>query len=324
MKKNILFTLILAFVTFTSFQNVNAMEKIEENQYINVNGIIMSEQQINNLKGLGFTDDQINKMTQDEFDNNKDIEAEVVAETTKYYKTIIVHDNSASEFSVKAIGSDIPYSYTEEVTEEEYNNSSDTSLIMPYGLTNGYTETNYKKMTTTISYISSSNNYRYKNDLVWKTIPSTRSYDIIAIGIDSTVSVDPNSTYFQQNIDIYNDFNGTCRYTYDTSGVWSASSRGYARTFKIPDNSLSLNGYVGGLSSYMYFNVQKLTSNTIYVLNAYGSYKHAQKSVSSSVSTGVTVGFPEIISFSGSVSTTVVESYDSMSTAHAAYSGLSW
>lgn len=47
--------------------------------------------------------------------------------------------------------------------------------------------TSSKKMITTI--ISINNCYRYKVSLEWTKIPSTRSYDIIGLGIDNTVKV---------------------------------------------------------------------------------------------------------------------------------------
>lgn len=73
----------------------------------------------------------------------------------------------------------------------------------------------------------------------------------------------------------------------------------------------------------MYFDIQKLTSATILTLNAYGDYKHAQKTVSSSVSNGVSIGTGGI-SFDASISASITESYDSISTAQATWSGLSW
>lgn len=265
---------------------------------------------------MGFSEREIIAMDQEEFDNNKNLNGEIVAQTTKYYKTITTYSD-ASTYSINNATN--PTSITIEITEEEYNNSNDELLITPLGNTNGYTETNYKKMTTTI--VKNGNYYRYKNDLVWKRMPSTRSYDIQGIGIDSTVSGVSSSKYFKRIADIEDSANLVCYFDNSTSGTWELSGTGYAVNFKLPANTSTTT--VTALSSHMYFDVQKLTSATILTLNAYGDYKHAQKTVSSSVSNGVSIG-TDGISFDASVSVSITESYDSMSTAQATWSGLSW
>ncbi len=265
---------------------------------------------------MGFSEREIITMEQEEFDNNKNLNGEIVAQTTKYYKTITTHSNA----STKSINNKTnPISITVEITEEEYNNSNDEALIIPLGNTNGYTETNYKKMTTTI--VKNGSYYRYKNDLVWKKMPSTRSYDIQGIGIDSTISGVSSSKFFKRIADINDSANSVCYYENSTSGAWELSGTGYAVTFKLPANTSTTT--VTALSSHMYFDIQKLTSATILTLNAYGDYKHAQKTVSSSVSNAVSIGTGGI-NFDSSVSVSIIESYDSMSTAQATWSGLSW
>jgi len=312
--KKILFLLIILF----TFQNVKALEINDDGIYINYNNIEMTQKEINNLINLGFTEKQISLMDEEEFNSNKNLQGEIVAQETKYYMTTITYSNSASTLSVK---SSLPLkSETIEITEEEYNNSDDLiDNVSINGKSNGYVETNYKKMTTTI--VKNGSNYRYKNDLVWKKMPSTRSYDIIGIGIDSTVSGISSSKYLKQIADISDSSTKTCYYQFSSSATWKQSSSGYAATFKLISNTSKKT--VTALETYMYFNVQKLTENTIKVINAYGSYRHAQKKVESSVSNGVSIGTGGI-SFEASVSTSIKESYDSMSTAQATWSGISW
>lgn len=316
MKKNILFSIFTIFILLFSIQNVSALELDENGYYTNANNIKISEQQLENLQNMGFSEREIIAMGQEEFDNNKNLNGEIVAQTTKYYKTITTYSD-VSTYSINNATN--PTSITIEITEEEYNNSNDELLITPLGNTNGYTETNYKKMTTTI--VKNGNYYRYKNDLVWKRMPSTRSYDIQGIGIDSTVSGVSSSKYFKRIADIEDSANLVCYFDNSTSGTWELSGTGYAVNFKLPANTSTTT--VTALSSHMYFDVQKLTSATILTLNAYGDYKHAQKTVSSSVSNGVSIG-TDGISFDASVSVSITESYDSMSTAQATRSGLSW
>ncbi len=207
----------------------------------------------------------------------------------------------------------------EEITEEEYNNAPTEDVISPLELTDGYTPTEYKKMKTTI--ISVNNRYRYKVNLDWKKMPKTRSYDVIGIGIDSTVSGISSTKHFQQTL-VLDNLIDSCEYVTKTEGAWTLSSSGYAVTFKLHGSIYGLKPVVG-LSSSMYFEVQKLTSQKLQVLNAYGDYKHAQKTVTSSVSSAVSVGTGGI-SIDMGTSVSGAEAYDRMTTAQATWSGLNW
>ena len=198
--------------------------------------------------------------------------------------------------------------------EEEFNNNKDL-------LGHGYTETNYKKMTTTI--IAVNGRYRYKNDLVWKTLPSARSYDILSIGIDPGIVSGISSTkYYRTTYEGKYNNTGAGFCNISTNGIWNLGSNGYLVTFELPSNTSDTT--ITSISSYMYFEVQKIPTYTIQTLNAYGNYKHAQKKVDSSVSFGVSVGSGGGISFDVSVSSSTVTSYDSMDTAQATLSNISW
>lgn len=314
MKKNLtLFMVTLVAFIFT-FQKVNALEITEDGLYKNYNNILITSEELENLRNLGFTEKQIEVMDEDEFEANKNLNGEVLNETSKYYKTITVYDNK-NVYSINNTKTNAIISYSVEISESEYNNSN--SQINPLGLSNGYTNTEYKKMTTTI--ISVNNRYRYKNTLEWKKMPTTRSYDIMGIGIDSTVSGISNTKYFKRIADMQNSNN--CYYDTSSSGIWKLSGTGYGVTFKLPSDPA---GYVmKGLESYMYFEVQKLTSAKILTLNAYGDYKHAQKTVDNSFTSGLSIGTGGI-NFDVSVSTSVKESFDNINTAQATWSGLNW
>ncbi len=312
MKKNIFMygIFILVMTLFTS--KVSALEYINE-KYVNAYGIEITEKQKENLENLGFTELEIETMDQEEFDNNKDLNAMLVAQTDKYYKTIVIYP---SEISTYSLNKNL-LSTTTEISKEEYENS-DENLISPLANTNGYTETNYKKMTTTIAKVNNSY-FRYKNTLVWKKLPATRSYDIIGIGIDSTVSGVSSSKYYRTTAEIDDSAQQVCTFaTYSSVQAWELSGSGYAATFKVPSDTTTRK--VTSLSTEMYFNVQKLTNTTIKTLNAYGDYKHAQLTVDASVGAGVSIGTGGI-SFDASVSASIVEKFDSMSTAQATWTG---
>lgn len=320
MKKNMKKTLTLFMVTLVAFiftfQKVNALEITEDGLYKNYNNILIKSEELENLRNLGFTEKQIELMDEEEFEANKNLSGEVLAEITKYYKTTTTYDDK-NLYSINNTRTNIILSYSEEITEDEYNNSN--SQMFPFGLTNGYTETNYKKMTTTI--ISVNNRYRYKNTLVWKNIPSTRSYDIIGIGIDSTVSGISSTKYFrtiadmQKSNDSYHQVSGV--------GTWKLSGTGYGVTFELPSDPIKDGYSMKGLESYMYFEVQKLTSAKILTLNAYGDYRHAQRTVDDSISYSFSIGTGGI-NFDASLSESIKTSYDDINTAQATLSGLNW
>ena len=128
--------IILSIFTFLTFsKNVNALETINNEMYFNSNNVAMTEKQIGNLRNLGFTDNQIELMDQEEFDNNKDLNGEVLTETVKYYKTITIENPRVSLYSLE----NTPITISKEITEEEYNNSE--NAVQTFGLVDGKTET---------------------------------------------------------------------------------------------------------------------------------------------------------------------------------------
>ena len=48
----------------------------------------MSQSELENLRNLGFLNNEIDVMTQEEFDNNKNLNSVLVSQNIKYYKTI--------------------------------------------------------------------------------------------------------------------------------------------------------------------------------------------------------------------------------------------
>ena len=261
---------------------------------INNNSIKISTEEYNNLINLGFTEKEIFNMSAVEYENNKDLIGEIVSSDIKYYKTVTFY-NDANEQVAK---NDI------EISEDEYS-FANSNTMSSHGLIVGYTETNYKKMTTNI--ISLSNKYRYKVSLEWKNMPSTRSYDIIGIGIDSSVYIYSN-IYFQQNY-CYND--GSC-----SSSVISTPKKtntGGAASFKLPTSSS-----ISDLSSYLYFTVDKSSDNTLSELNAYGDYSHATSSIDSESAKNYSINSAGIV-----LNSSIYNKYDEIQLAHARWTG-SW
>lgn len=254
MKAKVMFTLLLMGSIFFLCQEVEARECY----VVNNNGICISSEEYNNLTNLGFFDFEIMNMSEDIYNSNKDIVA-----NGKTTKTTYVAD------TYYYVGNKV-YTTSREVSEEEYNE------ILPLceksvgvrGVSSGYTETTGKRMDNTI--IELSNNLRYKVTLRWKTMPVTRSYDIIGIGLDQDK--------------VYASGNRTFSQTYCVTAMTCSSSSvadinnqqtGVGASFKLPSGS-----YVF-MSSYLYYDVSKRNGvGTLTNTASYGDYAHATTNVS--------------------------------------------
>lgn len=218
---------------------------------------------------------------------------------TKYYKTTTIVDITNSTYSLNEINN----SYSEEITKEEYDNFDLNNLIVPLDYSNGYVETNYKKMTCSI--VKNGSVYRYKVVLEWKTMPSTRSYDIIGIGFPA--SVKPQSSLaFNQN---YCYTNGSC-YT-GVSYTPYIGVNGVGASFALPTGALS------SLKQTLYVDMVKSdSSSTILRQYAYGDYSHATKSISYDNSRKYVVSSGGIV-----LNSSINDYYDTINTANATWSG---
>ncbi len=217
----------------------------------------------------------------------------VLAETTKYYKTITFL-GTTNTYSLN----NNSISTTTEITEEEYNNSN---VLLR---TNSSTtiETTYKKMTATIT--ANGNYYRYKNRLVWKNIPKVRSYDIIGIGFQTSVKV-KGDTHFSQTYCVVS--NGC---TTTTTNYPKIFTNGAGTSFKIPTGDLYQ------LDQTFYFDVEKNTQYTIINQTINGDYAHATSSISLANSKKYVMDLDKL-----ELENSIVDKYDTISSAEATWSG---
>lgn len=216
----------------------------------------------------------------------------VVSETIKYYKTI--YYNNASTLQVNSLNNNS--AETIEISKEEYDNANPNELIPNLvGI-----ETAYKKLTSQI--IQNGAFYRYRAELTWKNIPSKRSYDIMGIGFNSSVS--PIGTpVFQMT---YCKTNGYC----NTSSTHTPQTftNGLGTSFKLPSDDLT------SLSSVLYFNVTK-NSNTVTSQFAAADYSHATSDISKNNAKNY------YVSGSGIVLNGITSYYDNMSSATSYWNG---
>ncbi len=227
---------------------VIGMKESKAEEYINYNGIHMTEAEYNTLINLGFTKNQIYHMDYETYENNKDLDAKLISQTTRYYKTISTGYGTG---------------YDVEVTEEEYKNSATDKLTFD----RGYVDTTYKTITSSIS--QNGNKYRYNVSTLWKQMPSTRSYDIIGIGFANAVYIN-SSVYFS-----YTYANASWQYTTSSQYYNKKSlSTGGAAVYKLPT------GTIKSLSATLYYDVSKSSgAGTITNLSICGDYAHATANV---------------------------------------------
>lgn len=173
MKNKSLILLVFCKMLFTN-SRVHVLE-YDKNTYVNIHGVEMTCEQLNNLQNLGFNEKDILHIDQEEFDANKYLFGEVVAETVKYYKTTTYYPNNLNLLSINSFEH---ISVSKKINFEEYEQGNNSIEIKPNGLSNGYTETTYKRMTTTIINLGS--NYRHATSNFTNT---TFSFSITAFRI---------------------------------------------------------------------------------------------------------------------------------------------
>lgn len=229
--------------------------------------------------------------------NEDEVVNEVVAETTKYYKTVTILNNSEI-MTVAGMGE--LSSFTTEITKEEYENADSDGISPQASVT-----TNYKKLTSTISKFSSYY-YEYSASLTWRNIPKTRSYDIIGVGYYASVKLAGGIEYNQS----YCNVDGNC-YSENAGYYNYRGSNGYGAMFHLPSGSLT------SLSQSISILVEKTNpDSTIIEQLCAADYSHAQKTVAYSVAKNFAVD-PGGIKLLGDN----YSYYDSIDTADAVWRG---
>ena len=279
---------------------VNASNEV---YYTNNEGLGMTEIQYNNLLNQGFTEKQIERMDFETFNKNKDIEATIVAQKKQYVKTTTTMRNGIQTHTSQILTED---EMNEEVQAEKERN--------PYSLRgatgtyyNGASQNSYKIIFTTIAYLSTYDVMRYKVDTYWQMMPTTRSYDIIAIGIELPKVQIISGIDCRQDWRTSSDVSG-----YNTVCMPKTEGTGGSAMIDLPSGSLHI------LESYIYFTVDKKPGvNTITSLTATGDYAHATLNVSDDAYNYYNVNYVNGIE----IDNPYANSYDDMNEAKAYFEG---
>lgn len=270
-------------ILFVPFGFVKAQNISDDISYItNQNGVRISMTDYNLLTNI-YSDAYIQTMTSEGYENfkAKNININNLVKSEKYYKTVIDHLNNVVTNT--------------EVTENEFNNYNPN--IQTLSVSN-FVETQYKKLSLTLS-----DNHNGYGDifvgLLWKMIPSTRAFDVIAVRYVGMTDVD--GTQWGKQI-----WGTNGNYTYVNYG-WNGTNinrqdNGFGISMNITNDST-----INYLENYIESAVQ-FTGNFQW---AGASYQHATSNTTLAQSKSYTLaenGKNGVILFTGNIG----EKYDNM------------
>ncbi len=284
-KNNKVVKFLLAIMVVVSMSAINVRHPLASEVYFtNYYGIEMTEEEYSTLLNLGFTEREINYMLEREFEENKDLDATLVASNIKYFKTVVPMYGT---------------SYSVEVTQSEYLNHSN---IQPLGVLYTY----YREEVSTIS--QNGTKYRYKLSTGWLNWPSVASYDIMAIGFVNSVYISSNNPYFNYSYDLADGSHVTSTVYYDKK----KTSTGGSAVYKMPSNVVTL-------TSNLYFDVMKNTNDTLTSLTMCADYGHALYTVTTTQAANHTISTGGI-----ELDATVYNYYDDTPCCDAIITDISW
>lgn len=270
-------------ILFVPFGFVKAQNISDDISYItNQNGVRISMSDYNLLTNI-YSDAYIQTMTNEDYENfkAKNININNLVKSEKYYKTVIDHLNNVVTNT--------------EVTENEFNNYNPN--VQTLSVSN-FVETQYKKLSLTLS-----DNHNGYGDifvgLLWKMIPSTRSFDVIAVRYVGMTDVD--GTQYGRQI-----WGTNGNYTYVNYG-WNGTNinrqdNGFGISMNITNDST-----INYLENYIESAVE-FTGNFQW---AGASYQHATSNTTLAQSKSYTLaenGKNGVILFTGNIG----EKYDNM------------
>ena len=270
-------------IIFVPFGFVKAQNISDDISYItNQNGVRISMTDYNLLTNI-YSDAYIQTMTSEGYENfkAKNININNLVKSEKYYKTVIDHLNNVVTNT--------------EVTENEFNNYNPN--IQTLSVSN-FVETQYKKLSLTLS-----DNHDGYGDifvgLLWKMIPSTRAFDVIAVRYVGMSDVD--STQYGRQIWGTNGNYSYVEYGWNGTNI-NRQDNGFGISMNITNDSTInyLENYIGS--------AVKFNGNFQW---AGASYQHATSNTTLAQSKSYTLaenGKNGVILFTGNIG----EKYDNM------------
>lgn len=284
MKKTFVSTIILVIMLVITCANVKADEVQHDNCYQNKKGVCITENDLNKLKAY-FHTSVIDELNQNEVE--KFLNSTIVDTQTKYFKSVYqgekVIDNT-------------------EISKEEYDNAPSTTSKCDMNTRSsdvGYFETSYKSLTSSIFQYN--NSYSFMTTLLWKIVPVTRSYDVIAFRTRhlSYSNVAGAQTYYVGNNSTLINYN-------TNSAGYKGLSNGAGISMNLKDDS-NITSFVMTIVADM--QISEYNYSTAHVFT---TYQHATSSLTRDQSKSYTLqagGLGDVLYYSN---TNIRNKYDDM------------
>ena len=282
MKKKFVVVALLMIILAPHYVNAEIINSSTLTNYItNENGVVIDKNDFDVITKI-YSENYANVMTNEDYLRFKErnIDISKIKQTTKYFKTTI--DNLTHNVT------------TTEVGENEYNSYNPDVEPLVYT----YIETEYKRLS--ISFTSNGDGYGdVFVDLMWKKIPSTRSFDVMAVRFVGAEAIDGTQT----GVQLYkiNGVNGRVDYGWNGTNI-NRQDNGFGISMNITNDST-----INYLENYMDSSVK--FSGTFQWAGA--SYQHATKTTTLAQSKSYTLaenGKNGVILFTGNIG----EKYDNM------------
>ncbi|UTR04684.1 hypothetical protein MM326_11080 [Alkalihalobacillus sp. LMS6] len=257
---------------------------VQASEFENNEGVLISEEEFDNLKEIGFSELQIQNMSQELFDDNRDKELVSETSSTKYIE--MTYDTVGDSLATRQDFHNSPSQ--KELTADEYYER----LNAPESFNTDTTSTAYRTLTTSIQTFT--DDTRLRSEFEWDQMPVTRSMDVLSTSIDSTFSPVSGSGYGQQLYTGYNNNTGellTQNQEYNSSNSnWIHQSQGYALKMNLFNDPGGANALE--VSGYQYYEITTNSDVTPTLVNAYGNYAHADVEVNLNYSVDLSFGGP--------------------------------
>jgi len=227
--------------------------------YTNQNGIEMSQDDYEAIIKM-YSEGYAATMTQDQYNHFKslNVTADDINPVIKYIKS--EYNNLTGEVT------------NTEITENEFNNAQ-----LPKPTKSMTVETVYKKMSLTLISLSGGfADATFTN--IWKLLPSTRSFDVLAMRFINLDDINGTQTG-EQNYRINNTYSNVS-YSWNGTNI-NRQSNGFGISMNLIDSS-----------SVTYFDMNISASLTVTGSNpiAYATYQHATSNVTLAQSKNYTLG----------------------------------
>lgn len=272
--KKFIFIFLASVLFITSYSNVKATTT----DYVNANGIHITDQEYKNLLSMAFNEEDIYLMSQEEFDNNKNNVGLETVTKVSYIKTVATEVPRASTMSnldsknneVEIVYKDY-YLTEEEMKEELLKDSLSSGLIKPNASSSSVVSTEYKKLTASITSFLGSEGwmyYRSKADLEWLKMPKATSEDKIRVHVTDGFMSERDTRYGVQ-IAVKDGKTETVNYNKDSS-KWETNKSANEEILK-PN---LINGSVTKRRIYMYFDAFQYYPDNFDYFRAEAAYNH--------------------------------------------------